>query len=297
MSAAKKEEEGRQLLAAAEKKAGAKSGFFKSMLGMSSGKEEEAAELYVKAANSFKLAKSWDLAGDAFERAARLYERTSDLSYEAGSKYTDAAKAYKNGFPERAISAYENAIRLYTDSARFQQCARLSKEVAEMHEASKNFEAAIASYEKAADFYDGEDSKSNANTVRVKIAMLSANAGEYAKAADLFEKVASDALESNLLKYSAREHLLRAGICRLCVGDAVGSSRAVESYNAMDSTFPTSREGQLLSTIAKAVEEGDADNFTNAVYDYDSLSKLDEWKTGMLLKIKNSIKEAEDDLT
>lgn len=297
MSAARKEEEGRQFLAAAEKKAEAKSGFFKSVLGLSSGKDEEAAELYVKAANSFKLAKAWDLAGDAFERAARTYERSSDLSYEAASKYSDAAKAYKNSSSDRAIAAYDNAIRLYTDAARFQQCARLSKEVAEMHESNKDYDAAITSYEKAADFYDGEDAKSNANTMRKKVAALCANAGNHGKAADLFEKVAADALDNNLLKYSAREYLLQAGICRLCMGDMVGASRAVESYNSMDPSFPSSREGQLLTAILKAVEEGDVDAFTNSVYDYDSMSKLDEWKTAMLLKVKNSMKEAEDDLT
>jgi alpha-soluble NSF attachment protein len=294
MSATKREEEGRAQMAAAEKKSETKSSFFKSMLGMSSGKEEEAGELFVKAANSFKLAKSWDLAGSAFTRAAQTFEVSSDLSYEAASKYSDAGKAYKNVSNSKAIGAYGNAIRLYTEAARFQQCARLTKEVAEMHEADKNFPAALESFGAAADFYDGEDAKSNANSMRVKVALLSASAGDFAKAAELFERIAADALESNLLKYSAREHLLRAGLCRLCIGDAIGASRAVESYGSMDGTFPTSREGQLLQAVASSVDDGDVDAFTNAVYDYDSLSKLDDWKTGVLLKIKKTIKEAED---
>ena len=71
----------------------------------------------------------------------------------------------------------------------------------------------------------------------------------------------------------------------------------MESYGSMDSTFTDSREGKLLSDVAKAVDEGDAESFTNVVYDYDSMSKLDDWKTAILLKIKNSIKDMEDDLT
>lgn len=298
MNPEKKIEEGHALMAQAEKKGESKSGgFFKSMLGMSSAKDEEAAELYVKAANAFKLGKDWRRAGDCFSRAAEAYERSSDTSYEAASKFSEAAKAYKNVNRDKAIDAYGNAIRLYTDAARFQQCARLTKDVAEMHEAAKDYPAAVESYMQAADFYDGEDAKSNANTMRGKVAMLSATLGDYDRAATLYEKIAADALESNLLKFGAREHLLRAGLCRLCLGDEVGASRAVETYGSMDSSFSSSREGKLLQDVLASVQDGDVETFTNTVYDYDSISKLDEWKTTILLKIKNTIKDADEDLT
>jgi alpha-soluble NSF attachment protein len=297
MSADKREQEGHAFMAAAEKRSETKGGFFKSMFGGSSGKGEEAADLFVKAANSFKLAKAWKRAGDAFTRAAETCENSSDLTYEAASKYSDAAKAYKNVNPDKAVTAYEHAIRLYTDAARFQQCARLTKEVAEMQEAAKDYPAALKSYAAAADFYDGEDAKSNANTMRQKVAMISASAGDYERAAALYEQIGRDALESNLLKYGAREHLLRAGLCRLCLGDSIGAARAVETYGTMDGTFTDSREGKLLAEVLASVEEGDVDAFTKCVYEYDSLSKLDEWKTTILLKIKNSIKDVEDDLT
>lgn len=297
MSADKREQEGHGYLQAAEKLTEKKSGFLKSLFGGGSSSNEEAAELFCKAGNSFKLARDWKRTGDAFTRAAQTYEGSSDLSYQAAAKYSDAGKAYKNVGPEKAIEAYRNAVRMYTDAARFQQCARITKEIAEMQEASKDFPAALESYTQAADFYDGEDAKSNANTMRQKVAMLSATAGNYAKGAELYEQIAKDALESNLLKYGAREHLLRAGLCRLCTGDAIGASRYIESYGSMDITFNDSREGKLLSSVAGSVDEGDVEAFTSAVYDYDSMSKLDEWKTAILLKIKNSIKDMEDDLT
>lgn len=297
MSAEKREQEGHAHMQAAEKKAETKSSFLKSMFGGSSGKDEEAAELFVKAANSFKLAKAWKRAGDAFTRAAQTYERSSELSYQAASKYSDAGKAYKNVNPEKAIESYRNAVRMYTDAARFQMCARLMKEIAEMQESTKDYSGALESYTQAADFYDGEDAKSNANTMRQNVAMLSATAGDHAKAAELYEQIAKDALDSSLLKYGAREHLLRAGLCRLCMGDAIGASRYIESYGTMDPTFTDSREGKLLSGVAAAVDEGDAEAFTNCVYDYDSISKLDEWKTSVLLKIKYGIKDMDDDLT
>lgn len=297
MNSSRKEEEGHQLVAQAEKKMSSGGGFFRSVLGMSSGNKEEAAEMFVRAANCFKLAKAWTHAGSAFEKAASSYQGISDMQYEAASKYSDAGKAYKNADVKKAMAAYENAITLYTDAARFQQCARLKKEVAEIQEEANENDAALESYASAADFYDMDDSKSNANSMRVKVAMLSALAGKYAEAADLYETIAQAALSNNLLKYGAREHLLRAGLCRLCLSDVVGAQRALEKYANMDPTFSTSREGKLLESVVTAVDEGDVEAFTNHVYEYDSLSKLDDWKTSILLKIKNTINAEEDDLT
>lgn len=293
----KREQEGLALLELAEKRAGAKQSFLKSLFGSSSSSSEDAADMFVKAANSFKLAKAWKRAGDAFTRAAQLYEMSSDTSYDGASKYCDAAKAYRNVSPDKALEAYGDAIRLYTDAARFQQCARLSKEVAEMREEAGDAAGALESYTAAADFYDGEGSKSNANTMRLKVAMISASSKEYEKAAGIFEDVARDALGNNLLKFGAREYLLKAGLCRLCMGDSVGAQRAVEKYGEMDGTFTQAREGKLLSDIIAAVDDGDVEAFTNVVYDYDSMSKLDEWKTSILLTIKKSVRDVEDDLT
>ncbi|KAI0560536.1 Soluble NSF attachment protein [Gracilaria domingensis] len=297
MNASRKEDEGDNLLAEAEKKMATRGGFFKSLMGLSSTNKEEAAETFVKAANCFKLAKAWSKAGLALEKAAESYAQISDMEYEAASKYSEAGKAYKNSDIKKAIAAYENAINLYSDAARFQQCARLKKEVAEILEAESNTAAALAAYNSAADFYEMDDAKSNANSMRIKVASLNAIEGKFAEAADLYESIAENALSSNLLKYGAREHLLRAGLCRLCMSDVIGAQRALEKYDSMDPTFATSREGRLLESIVKAVDDGDVEAFTNTVFEYDSMSKLDEWKTTILLKIKNSIKAEEDDLT
>lgn len=297
MSSARKEDEGHNLMAEAEKKLASRGGFFKSLFGGSSAAKEDAAETFVKAANSFKLAKAWSHAGAAFEKAAAAFAQCSDMSYEAASKYAEAAKVYKSADPAKAIAAYEKAIEIYTDSAGFQQCARYKKEIAEIYERQNNAEAALEAYLAAADFYDMEDAKSNANSMRVKVAELSGTAGKYAEAAELYESVAQRALSNHILKYGAREHLLRAGLCRLCLTDDVGAQRAAEKYAEMDPTFSTSREGQLLEAIVKTVEEGDVQAFTNTVYEYDSISKLDPWKTGILLRIKNGIKAEDDDLT
>lgn len=53
------------------------------------------------------------------------------------------------------------------------------------------------------------------------------------------------------------------------------------------------RECKLLQDLGGAVEECDIEVFTDAVAEYDSVSKLDKWKTTLLLRIKNAMKESD----
>ena len=276
--------------------ASSKGGFFRSLFGSSSNKEE-VAETFVRASNCFKMAKAWNLAGSALEKAAEAYAEASDMQYEVASKYSDAAKAYKNTDPDRAIAAYDKACSYYSDSARFQQCARIKKDVGEMYEGRGNNAEALKAFTEAADFYEMDNASSNADSMRIKVAAFSALAGKYEQAATMYEKIAENALGNKLLKYGAREHLLRAGLCRLCMSDVVGAQRALERYDELDPSFSTSREGRLLEAVVRAVDEGDVEEFSNQVYEYDSLSRLDQWKTSILLKIKNNINVDSEDLT
>jgi len=79
----------------------------------------------------------------------------------------------------------------------------------------------------------------------------------------------------------------------MCSGDIVSSKRALEKYQEMDCTFSSQRECKFLQQIVDAAENYDVDAFTQAVVEYDSITKLDQWKTSVLLKIKNSIKNEE----
>jgi len=43
--------------------------------------------------------------------------------------------------------------------------------------------------------------------------------------------------------------------------------------------------------LIEAVEGGDQESFTGAVVEFDQVTKLDNWKTSILIKIKRSINE------
>lgn len=79
--------------------------------------------------------------------------------------------------------------------------------------------------------------------------------------------------------------------------DMVATQRALSTYRDLDPTFPSTREHQLLVDLNEACEQGDQEAFADKLFQYDQLSKLDKWKTTILLRVKEGIagKEGEDE--
>lgn len=48
-----------------------------------------------------------------------------------------------------------------------------------------------------------------------------------------------------------------------------------------------------FQTLMEALKEEDVDAFTDAVKDFDSISRLDQWTTTMLLRVKKTMGEDE----
>ena len=97
------------------------------------------------------------------------------------------------------------------------------------------------------------------------------------------------------MKYSVKDYLLKAGICHLASGDLVAAQRALERYRELDPTFATQRENLLLTDLCEAVEARSQDQFTDKLFQFDQVSKLDKWKTTILVRVKNSIEAGADD--
>lgn len=77
----------------------------------------------------------------------------------------------------------------------------------------------------------------------------------------------------------------------------VATRNALEHYRELDPTFTSTREHQLLVDLAEAVDQGDAEAFADKLFEYDRLSKLDKWKTTILLRVKNGIEEKGEDFS
>jgi alpha-soluble NSF attachment protein len=56
-------------------------------------------------------------------------------------------------------------------------------------------------------------------------------------------------------------------------------------------TFPSTREAKFAQALIDVVKAGDQEAFGAVVFEYDQVSRLDNWKTTILLKIKKSIED------
>lgn len=139
--------------------------------------------------------------------------------------------------------------------------------------------------------------QSLANKLYLKLADLSALASDYQKAIANYERIAKSSINNNLMKWSVKEYLLKAGICHLCTNDMVATNRALESYRDLDPSFSQTREHQLLTDLAEACEEGDQEKFADKLFQFDQMSKLDKWKTTLLLRVKEGIEEKGEDFS
>ncbi|KAJ4710358.1 Alpha-soluble NSF attachment protein [Melia azedarach] len=276
--------------------------------GIFGSKYEDASDLFDKAANSFKLAKSWDKAGSTYVKLANCHLKL-ESKHEAAQAYVDAAHCYKKTSTKEAISCLEQAVNMFCDIGRLSMAARYYKEIAELHESDHNIKQAIVFFEKAADMFQNEEVTTSANQCKQKVAQYAAELEQYQKSIEIYEEIAKQSLNNNLLKYGVKGHLLNAGICQLCKGDVVAITNALERYQEMDPTFSGTREYRLLADIAGAIDEEDIAGaideediakFTDVVKEFDRMTPLDPWKTTLLLRVKEKLKAKEleeDDLT
>ncbi|MGH0153852.1 UNVERIFIED_CONTAM: hypothetical protein FKN15_034303 [Acipenser sinensis] len=241
-------------------------------------KVEEACEMYARAANMFKMAKNWNAAGSAFCQAAKLHMQLQS-KHDSATSFVDAGNAYKKADPQEAINCLNAAIDIYTDMGRFTIAAKHHITIAEIYESELvDIEKAIAHYEQAADYYKGEESNSSANKCLLKVASYGAQLEQYQKAIEIYEQVGTNTMDNPLLKYSAKEYFFKAALCHFIV-DELNAKLAVEKYEEMFPAFADSRECKLVK-----------------VKEFDSVSRLDQWLTTMLLRLKKTIQGDAGDL-
>uniref|UniRef100_A0A8C9TXQ8 NSF attachment protein beta n=1 Tax=Scleropages formosus TaxID=113540 RepID=A0A8C9TXQ8_SCLFO len=287
-----KEKEAIQLMAEADKKVKSSGSFLGGMFG-GNHKVEEACEMYARAANMFKMAKNWSAAGNAFCQAAKLHMQLQN-KHDSATSFVDAGNAYKKADPQEAINCLNAAIDIYTDMGRFTIAAKHHITIAEVYESELvDIEKAIAHYEQAADYYKGEESNSSANKCLLKVASYSAQLEQYQKAIEIYEQVGTNTMDNPLLKYSAKEYFFKAALCHFIVDEL---NAKVGTCVLILTSFSDSRECKLLKKLLEAHEEQNSEAFTEAVKEFDSISRLDQWLTTMLLRIKKTIQGDAGDL-
>jgi len=284
---AENEQKALALVQEAEKKLNSSKTFLGGLFGGQS-KQDEALECYGRAGNLFKMAKKWSQAGNTFVTIAQHHAKLGN-KHDAATNYVDAANCYKKSDPKEAVNSLVKAVDIYTDMGRFTIAAKHHQTIAEIYESDiADLDKAMTHYEQAADYFKGEESNSSANKCMLKVAQYAAQLENYDRGIEIYEQVAASALESSLLKYSAKEYFFRAALCHLCV-DSLNAQHAVQRYEEQYPAFSDSREAKLVKALVKHLEDEDVDAFTEEVKSFDQVSRLDQWYTTILLRIKKQI--------
>nr|KAJ0194253.1 hypothetical protein LSAT_V11C800443220 [Lactuca sativa] len=152
--------------------------------------------------SKFKYAGDLDQAGSVYVKLADCHLKQN----EPASAYADTAHSYKKTSTKACIANLEQALSIFMEIGRLSMAARYCKQ-------------AISYYNKASDIFQGEEVTTSANQCKQKIAQFLAQLEQFQKAIEVYEEIAKQSLNNNLLKYGVRGHLLNAGICQLCKGD------------------------------------------------------------------------------
>ncbi|KAG5440148.1 hypothetical protein PCANB_001717 [Pneumocystis canis] len=244
----------------------------------------EAAELYLAAANGFRLKKQgmlslmWMIilrkAGEALEKAASMQLKIDEKD-DAANTLVEAYKAYRKTNPEDAARVIENAIQMFTFQGNFRRAAGYKMDVAELYETElMDLQKALESYDEAGEWYSNDQAEALSNKAYLKVAEIAALEEQYPLAIQKYEEVARKSINNNLTKWSVKDYFLKAGICHLNSGDMIATRRALEHYVDLDLTFQSTREYKLLDDILHAIESGNPDMFTEKVREYDQFTKF-----------------------
>jgi len=158
-----------------------------------------------------------------------------------------------------------------------------------------NTKEAIKAWNEAATCFESEDSKASANQCLLKVAELCAEEEDYKRAIQIYEKVAAASMDSNLARWSVKDYLYKATLCHFVMGAKAGDVKAVEeALNKYKETFPAfdgSRECKLMEQCLEAYNADSVDAFTEHVYNFDRIYKLDPWTGKILLTIKTILND------
>ncbi|KAG7806395.1 hypothetical protein KL921_004792 [Ogataea angusta] len=260
---------------------------------------EEAGDLYVQAANLYKLQKRNTQAGQTFEKAAES-QKLAESPDEAANTLVEAFKCYKTEVPIEAARCLEQAIEMFVRKGQFRRSANFKADLGELYENELNdIPKAIQSYEDASEWYKGDSASALGNKFALKAADLYCDntVQEYAKAAVVYERVAKESLNNNLAKWSLKEYFLKAILCRLADNNDYASGNALlQRFTQWDPTFESTREYEFASKLVEAVRNGSPDDIANSAKEFDKFSRLDAFKIRVLNKIKTSVVEAPEQL-
>eukprot|EP00835_Amoeboradix_gromovi_P002778 NODE_164_length_16443_cov_0.166544.p6 type:complete len:279 gc:universal NODE_164_length_16443_cov_0.166544:4746-5582(+) len=258
-----------------------------SGMGWFGNKYADAADLFVQAANQFIIDKQMERASEMFEQAYHNYlqAKMEEDAYQVVQSLLKILKKDTAASEQKLVTYSDKLIQHLLQKGRFHMAANFAKQLAEAHHDNS---VKIKYFLKAGEWYEQEDAKALGMKCFHSHAMALVADKQYELALAKMEYISSVALSDNLQKYMVKDYLFVALMIAMNL-DVLLLNQKLQEYAAMDPSFTQSREYKCIEQLSKALEEGDSEQFSQVLRQYDQLSKLDDMKTNLLLSVKSNM--------
>lgn len=259
-------------------------------------KYDDAIELYDKAAVQYKITNNWKDVAKLYVLCAELCEKYT-TSFEACNFYVNAGNAYKRFDLNEAVNVFLIGAEIHQQKNNFSTAAKLYKEIGVCYEKLMKQTEAIKMWKKASDCYNTADASTNSNQCLLRVADLYTENEEYKKAAELYEKISKNSLDSTTGIWTIKDHLNKALLCHfvsLLKSNSINLlEQKMEEYKDLCPRLEDSHEYKLIHNVLQTYLNDDIDQFNDTVFKYNEIYKLDDFKTKMLYNIKVSLQNGE----
>lgn len=237
-------------------------------------------------------------ASRTFKLAAEYFTQAGN-NLEAQQNYRNSAKSMKISSPIDAVPLFEIVIQSLMNAGRFNMAANLYLQIAQIYEGEGMQTNAIDYYNEASSCYLSDGSLSLANCTLLKVADISANLDNFKQSVNIFEQVAKASADNTLTKWSITRYLMKAALCQMAIdaklGNMMNLRKCINEWKQLYPLFDNTREMRFIEDCIFAFEEGDTAKFSDIVFAFDAISRIDQWKTRILLIVKKLIDEHEID--
>lgn len=248
---------------------------------------DESAEIFVRSGNLYKAESQIENAMKSYDRAVDCYMKLHD-NFNAANVKEMMAKIMARTQPEIAAEILCDASKLIIGES-LSKAANYLRQAAELYDKNCNNEMALQCYNKTLEYCDIENIPNQTRKILTRVAEIYAEAEKYDDAIHTYDRLIKECAENNLLRFSIKDYCHMALLCIACKNDVIGVEKKLMEYCQLDTAFENSYYYKFINDILAAWNDNDLDKFTQIVFEFDNLHKLERLSVTLLLRIKKCI--------
>lgn len=256
---------------------------------------DKALDCYNRAATQYRIQEQWDEAGQLYARMASLcaqhqMARQADFMQQA-------SKCWAHSSPGKACEILQRCAAWQQEEGRLRSAARDWSELAGLYDKHGDAKSALDAWTRAQKAYEAESATASALLCMRSRAALMALEGDLKGSADLFARAGTLACEAD--RTGATDLFYRAllvTLARECTSPSQGTydetAAAMDRFQEICPPLDASREHRFVARLLQALQNNDDDAVRESVRQFDSVRRLSDWETKVLLLVHAATSQA-----